>query len=439
MRPPRPGQFIEQPPMTETTDFSTTQSTRIPLTTEAHNLHFAASTKRDQTDHLPPTRLPAEPTPDYEHARLVSTATGSKKDLQGEVLIRETVVQHVSEDEKSTSSEEVVFEEWSEEYRCRRTEEYDPDTNRLLCRRIDPIGERKKSDVIKEEYKEKNERIKGHRSYDIVKEVYRRVPANTVDPTRATIISSGRPESPVYEEISQVPPSITSSISPSHKVTTGKILFFYFMTDKFQIFFSLLEITPRTRHWSSEDIYTTEIVYDPRTAHDIESMVNTGRLDTRYDATSSPGSSSINYDRVRPGQYTTMMPSAQASISKESTTNYDRISNIIAPSIHVADRRQRQNEDVVSEEYHVEVQKAKTGDDSPLTQYQRSTIGTRQKRFDSSEEDSSDPYVITGDRTYEGLTTIVSEAGRTRDSDWRSKLKQIYSATSDDDQYDQVK
>ncbi|CAF5169424.1 unnamed protein product, partial [Rotaria magnacalcarata] len=107
--------------------------------------------------------------------------------------------------------------------------------------------------------KEKNERIKGHKSYDIVKEVFRRVSAHTVDPNQTPITSIERPESPVYEEISQPSGSIRSSISPDCQAIT--------------------EITPRNRHWSSEDIYTTEIVYDSQLARDIESIANAERFD----------------------------------------------------------------------------------------------------------------------------------------------------------------
>jgi hypothetical protein len=78
------------------------------------------------------------------------------------VLVPETVVEHVSEDEKSTSSEEVVFEEWSERFKCRRTDEFDPKTKELIRSTIDETGDRIKGDVIKEEYKGKNVRIKGH-------------------------------------------------------------------------------------------------------------------------------------------------------------------------------------------------------------------------------------------------------------------------------------
>ncbi|CAF4699414.1 unnamed protein product, partial [Rotaria magnacalcarata] len=76
--------------------------------------------------------------------------------------------------------------------------------------------------------------------------------------------------------------------------------------------------------------------------------------DKKFDTT-SPSSSSANYDRVRPGQYTTFPSTSQATISREQPSTYDRISNIITPSVHVADRRQ-QNEEVVSEEYHVELE-----------------------------------------------------------------------------------
>ncbi|CAF4314665.1 unnamed protein product, partial [Adineta steineri] len=65
------------------------------------------------------------------------------------------------------------------------------------------------------------------------------------------------------------------------------------------------------------------------------------------------------------------------------------------------------------------------------------TFGTKQQRDETSEEEVSDPYVITGDNTYQGLSTIISEAGPRRDSDWRQKMKEVYTPTSDDERYDQ--
>jgi hypothetical protein len=198
-------------------------------TSTTDELHYATTTSREQSDHLPPKHLPVDYTPDLERARLVPTSTVPLSDLSktDEVLIRDTIVQHISEDEKSTSSEEVVFEEWSEEFRCRRTDEYDQRTNKLVRTTIDETSERVKSDVIKEEYKEKNERIKGHKSYDIVKEVYRRVPAHTVDPTKTTIVPIDHPQTHLYEEIPQPPPS-TISTTPSsfdRQLPTGKHFF----------------------------------------------------------------------------------------------------------------------------------------------------------------------------------------------------------------------
>jgi hypothetical protein len=214
VRPSRPGTYREDIFMENTVDARTEQLT----TSHEDDLHYASTISRDQSEHLPAKHLPVEYTPDRERARIVSTSPVSLSDLNknDEVLIRDTVVQHISEDEKSTSSVEVVFEEWSEEFRCRRIEEFDKRTNKLLRTTIDETSERVKSDVIKEEYKEKNERIKGHKSYDIVKEVYRRVPAHTVDPTKSTIVSIDRPQSHLYEEIPQPPPSIiTTTTTPS--------------------------------------------------------------------------------------------------------------------------------------------------------------------------------------------------------------------------------
>jgi hypothetical protein len=223
-----------------------TIDTRIEQPTRYHqdDLHYASTSSREQPEHLPPKHLPVEYAPEMERARIIPTSTISLSDLNknDEVLIRDTIVQHISEDEKSTSSEEVVFEEWSEEFRCRRIQEFDKNTNRLLRTTIDETSERVKSDVIKEEYKEKNERIKGHKSYDVVKEVYRRVPAHTVDPTKTTIIAIDRPSSHLYEEIPQPPPStITTTTTPSsfdRQLPTGKHFLFFkvFLTLFFQCF-----------------------------------------------------------------------------------------------------------------------------------------------------------------------------------------------------------
>ena len=185
--------------------------------------YYTASSVRDPSDRLPAKNLPVQPLPGTDRARVVSSTVLPLSDDEkvDEVLIRDTIVQHVSEDEKSTSSEEVIFEEWSEEFLCRRTEEIDQRTNRLLRTIIDETSERVKSDVIKEEYKEKNERIKGHKSYDIVKEVYRRVPAHTVDPSKTTVIPIDRPKNHVYEEISPAPTSSTSSSSRITQLPAG--------------------------------------------------------------------------------------------------------------------------------------------------------------------------------------------------------------------------
>jgi hypothetical protein len=173
---------------------------------------------------------------DTTQARLVPIESNQPDDI----FVPETIIEHISEDEKSTSSEEVIFEEWTEEFRCRRTDEYDPNTNRLIRSIIDETSDRVKGDVMKEEYKEKNTRIKGHKSYDVVKEVYRRVPTH------------------IYEEIPQPPPP-PSSIS-------------------------------QDRQYAIEEIYTTEIVQDPNLAKELESTAQ------KFDSLTS-------YDRVRSSQY----------------------------------------------------------------------------------------------------------------------------------------
>jgi hypothetical protein len=239
VRPSRLGTYTEDIIMENIVDARTEQA-RYGRPSEKDDLHYASSISREQAEHLPPKHLPVEYRPEAQRAQIVPTSTVSLRDLNkdDEVLIKDTIVQHISEDEKSTSSEEVVFEEWSEEFRCRRTDEYDKNTNKLIRTIIDETSERVKSDVIKEEYKEKNERIKGHKSYDVVKEVYRRVPAYAVDPTKQTIISIDRPQGHLYEEIPQPPPSSVTITSPSfdRQLPSGKyfissnvllILFFF--------------------------------------------------------------------------------------------------------------------------------------------------------------------------------------------------------------------
>ena len=205
------------------------------------------------------------------------------------------------------------------------------------------------------------------------------------------------------------------------------------------LFLFRLERIPRDRHWSSEDIYTTEIVYDSKVARDIESSTHAERVDTRFDSTSPP-SSTTNYDRVRPGHFLPMPSTSQVAISTVPSSNYDRISSIVTPATYFADRRPRERDEVVSEEYHVEVEQRSSDRRSPAVHHPTFTIGTKQQQRDeTSEEEVSDLYAGTGDRTYQGLTTIINEAGQPRSTDWRSKLKQVYTPTSDDDRYDQVK
>ena len=203
-----------------------------------------------------------------------------------------------------------------------------------------------------------------------------------------------------------------------------------------------LERPTRDRHWSSEDIYTTEIVYDSDLAREYEATSSVKRPETKVDV-SVPSAFSRNYDRVRPGQYPPLPPTNQATLTPVPPSNYDRISSIVTPTTHYVDRRVPEREEVVSEEYLVEVEQRNAGRRSPHSQHQTSRFGV-QRREGSSEEEASDAYVTMGDEPYRGLTTIVDEAGRRSStgrssSDWRSKLKDVYTPTSDDDAFDQVR
>jgi hypothetical protein len=82
------------------------------------------------------------------------------------------------------------------------------------------------------------------------------------------------------------------------------------------------------------------------------------------------------------------------------------MSNVVTPTAHYAEqRKQEQPEEVVSEEYQVEVET------------------TIPKRDQTSGDNRADTYVTT-----------ESQSPTTRNSDWRSKLREIYTATSDEDQ-----
>jgi hypothetical protein len=225
------------------------------------------------------------------------------------ILVPETIIEHISEDEKSTSSEEVIFEEWSEEFRCRRTDEYDSNTNKLLRSRIDETSERIKGDVIKEEYKEKNVRLKGHKSYNVIKQVQRRVPAST-------LVSIDQVQTHSHEEIRQPPPltKVPTTIPSSHE-----------------------------HQHSLEELYTSEILHDSNLTKTIKST----------------------YDRVRPGGYSPIPAPTQAVVTRTPSTHYSRISEVVTPTLHYADQRKQEREDFVNEEYHVEIATAKSQEDKP--------------------------------------------------------------------------
>lgn len=196
-------------------------------------------------------------------------------------------------------------------------------------------------------------------------------------------------------------------------------------------FFFFVERPTRDRHWSSEDIYTTEIVYDP----DITRQYET--ISTVQDPPTPPSYSS-NYDRVRPGQYSTMPPTTQTTVSTVPKSNYDRISSVVAPSTHYAERREIiDQEPVISEEYTIEVEQH----DSPR---RTGFFQQNEPKQSSDDEKVYERSSFGPDRSsYQDLTRIINEASQrsstVRTSDWRNKLKETYTPTSDDDHFDQVK
>ena len=114
----------------------------------------------------------------------------------------------------------------------------------------------------------------------------------------------------------------------------------------------------------------------------------------------------------------------------------------MTPSTHYDDQRVSEREHQISEEYQIEIEQQNSNRRSPHHQRQSSPFGV-QRREGSSEDDMSDAYGRQGDNSYSGLTAIITEAGQrrssaTRDPDWRTKLKQVYSATADEDQFEQV-
>ena len=266
----------------------------------------------------------------------------------------ETVIEHISEDEKSTSSEEAFFEEWSEEFRCRRTDEYDRGTNQLIRTTFDETSERIRSDVVKEEYKGKSTRVKRRKSYDIVRVADQTVPTSTRE-------SADQIRARLYEESSYVSRTPLTIQTPTPS------------------------ILPQDRLWSSEEIYTTEIVCDRNLAKD--TSLQTQEFDV----------SSNDYGRMQSDRHTTIPSSVPTTTT---TRHYDYASTVMTPTINYADISKKEaEEETVSEEYQVEFEIPKT----------------------DTTEISNQRYT-----------------GR-RSSDWRDRLKQIYAPTSDDNKYDQVK
>ncbi|CAF1160613.1 unnamed protein product, partial [Didymodactylos carnosus] len=447
--------------------------------------------QRHEQQHMPPERLHTEPV-DHERARVKTVGqsgadddgTGGHKALttkNGEILVRDMVVQHISEDEKSTSSEEVIFEEWSEEYKIRRTDEFDQRTNRLISSKVETT-DRKKGDVVKEEYREKNERIKGHKSYDILREVYRRVPATTFDTPPQLRITHDVP-SHYYEEISAPQQSSTASFGRMSR---------YVPIERMTSSSSSLELYPPSEggRWAKEDIKTTVITSggdDRDNKQQQLSPYHAERVQTKLDKDIS--SSSYTYDRVR---QQLPVPSTTTALASTTSSQYDRISNIMGPVQRLQQyRRESKQEqddnqlksisdiDVVSEEYHVELthdqpstaskdsrrtlqyvglqdlsSKGDVGEMAKVSGGDLSRHGTgkgvsnqrmqqQRSKDDTSEEELDHPF----GSVYTGLSKIVSEAGRnissmTQDTtatkeDWRTKLKQVHTP-SDTDAQEQV-
>jgi hypothetical protein len=321
----RPPASIDSGPIYE--DVSIEKNVDVNMGTDGQYKQQATYSYGKETD-LSTKYTTIERTDNARQANVISSHIDKSDDS---TLVPEQIVEHISEDEKSVTSEEVVFEEWSEEFNCRRTDEYDRNTNKLIRSTIDETSERVKGDVIKEEYKEKNVRIKGHKSYDVVKEVYRRVPNKTVVRTNT------------YEEMPQ--PPLPSSIIPT-----------------------TLSSSSKDRQWASENAYTTEIVYDTNLAKDIQS--NTQKRDLTTSAT--------DYNLVHPGYYSPVPTTSPSSSS--SPSHYERMSTIVTPASHYAEIKKHEKEEepeqLVQEEYIVELATPKQREDlsdTYITSDQRSS------------------------------------------------------------------
>ncbi|CAF1095725.1 unnamed protein product [Adineta ricciae] len=263
------------------------------------------------------------------------------------VLVPDTVIEHISEDEKSTSSEEVVFEEWSERFKCRRTDEYDPETKQLIRSTIDETSDRVKGDVVKEEYRGKNVRIKGHKSYDVVKQVHRRVPASS-------LISAEQVQTRIHrEEVEKSPPPapLRPILKPATTVSSPP--------------------TIQEKQWASEEVYETVVVQD--------STGTTRRSEFDEQATS-------NY--AHPDRYS---PSPPVVVQ---TTDYHRVVEAVSPTIKYTNQPK---EDHVSEEYHIEFETSNRRDDindqaSSASSVRRSTDWRNELREKYSSEKQHDQY-----------------------------------------------
>lgn len=127
----------------------------------------------DELAMIPWSQTPKSPLRIVEGAsllRLVGDCESLKEFDRTVEIIDSVVVDHVSEDDKSTSSDEVTYERWTEETRMQRTRVYDQE-GRLVDEYLQQVQPAELvGDIVRERLIERHEHVK-HVSKDLLKRV----------------------------------------------------------------------------------------------------------------------------------------------------------------------------------------------------------------------------------------------------------------------------
>lgn len=143
------------------------------LSSSSYCLMESRQQRGDELAMIPWSQTPKSPLRIVEGAsllRLVGDCESLKEFDRTVEIIDSVVVDHVSEDDKSTSSDEVTYERWTEETRMERTRVYDQE-GRLVDEYLQQVQPAELvGDIVRERLIERHEHVK-HVSKDLLKRV----------------------------------------------------------------------------------------------------------------------------------------------------------------------------------------------------------------------------------------------------------------------------